>query len=596
MRPGVLRVAREERETVLSLEVLAKSAPQEAEQPTQFQTLVRHFLERFFASETATGEGEAKTRVVQAACAMGVPGMVVSLYLYTPYHLPHLIRAYWAQAGDRYFYVVYSLVAMGLAAIFEWDRFFPDLLDVYVLSSLPVESGRLFRARVAAIFLLIAAAIFDANIVALVVLPAATDPANLLRFLAAHIAAVGAAGVFGAALFLALEGTLLALLGDRLFRKLTLWLQGASVMALLAALFAYPALAGTLRELLESGRGPALGFPPFWFLGIYQRILDGPATPPVFAALARIGWIATAGVVAVACLSYPLAWWRRTQGLVEGAVRRTRRSLVSVPAHGVLHATLARKPQGRAVWHFIEQNLLRVPRYRMVLVMYGGAGAALVFAAVTRLHLGQGHIGFIFSPDGLRSAVPIVAFWTVSGLRSTFLAPADQRGRWVFRVVAGKPEWTQMQAAQRWVLGSTLLLSLAAAAWACIAEPAALHTWRFAAGQALAAIGLSVLLTDAFFLNVKTVPFTGAKSNSATNFALLLIPYVGFFPAIVLFTVGLEPEIEATWTHLAVAATIAACAHLLLRHFRRVRIEEHLQQIEADDDEEEFPQRLGLRY
>jgi hypothetical protein len=230
----------------------------------------------------------------------------------------------------------------------------------------------------------------------------------------------------------------------------------------------------------------------------------------------------------------------------------------------------------------------------MVLVMYGGAGAALIFATVMRLRVAP--IGLVFSPDGLRAAVPIVAFWTVSGLRSTFLAPADQRRRWIFRVSLGKPSLAHAQAAKRWVLTSALVLTLSAAAWTSVAHPDAHHTPQFAVGQGVVAIALSVLLTDAFFLNVRTIPFTGAKANAATNFALLLIPYIGFFPAIVLFTVGLEPDIEASYAHVAIAAAIACAAHLVLAHLHRRKICEHLQQIDLDDDEEDFPQRLGLRY
>jgi hypothetical protein len=110
------------------------------------------------------------------------------------------------------------------------------------------------------------------------------------------------------------------------------------------------------------------------------------------------------------------------------------------------------------------------------------------------------------------------------------------------------------------------------------------------------AIVLSVLLTDAFFLNVKSIPFTGAKSNSAANFALLLIPYVGFFPAIVMFTIALEPVIEAAWSRLAITACIAGALHVCLLWRHRARIAEELQRIDADDDEEDFPLRLGLRY
>src|SRR5581483_5253679 len=103
---------------VLSLEVLAQNTGTTAEQPTQFRVLTRHFLECFFRNELLSADGETKTRLVQAAFALGLPGLVIALYLYTPYHMPHQVRPYWSQAGDHYFYVLYALVAMGLVAIF----------------------------------------------------------------------------------------------------------------------------------------------------------------------------------------------------------------------------------------------------------------------------------------------------------------------------------------------------------------------------------------------------------------------------------------------------------------------------------------------
>jgi hypothetical protein len=593
------------KDEILSLEVLTRKEPMEAKRrPTQFNVLVRHFLDRFFTNELSSADGDAKTRLVQVACALGVPGFVMAFYLYTPYHLPHGRvgkywgpRPYWSAVGDHYFYVLYSLVAMGLITIFEWDLLFPDLLDVVVLSPLPTRPRHMLGARVAAIFILMAAALFDSNFLAPIVLPAATDPPHLLRFWAAHLVAVAASGIFGAAFFLALEGMLLGVLGDRMFRKIALALQGFFVMALLTLLFLYPTLAGALGTLLPSGGRLMYCVPSFWFLGIYQRILDGPATPAVFIRLAHIGWAALVTVIVVAAGSYPLAWWRKTRGLVEGTAKRERRNWMAVPARGLMHATLARTPACRAIWQFIGQNLLRVPRYRMVLVMYGGMGAALLLATVARVSVTHGTIAFIFSREGLRATVPIVAFWTVSGLRSTFLAPADQRGRWIFRVVLGKAGLAEVGAAKRWVfLWSTLLSLAAAGACACLTRGHASDDWQFAVGQIIVAVGWSAVLTDLFFLNVSTIPFTGARSSSATNFALLLIPYLGFFPAVVMFTVALEPIIEASVGHLAIAAGVAAAAHLLLRAMHRSRMAEHVDRIDADEDEEEFPLRLGLRY
>jgi hypothetical protein len=594
--PSVGQAPKPSRDEVLSLEVLARRAPVEEEQPTQFRVLVRHFLDRFFTNELASAEGDAKTRLVQAACAIGIPGFVVALYLYTPYHMPHQVRPYWAQVGDHYFYVLYSMVAMGVVTIFEWDLLFPDLLDVFVLSPLPVRSGRMLRARVAAIFILMGAALFDSSFLAPIVLPAATDPPHLFRFWAAHLLAVAASGIFGAAFFLALEGILLGVLGDRLFRRIALWLQGFFVLVLLTLLFLYPALAGAMGAVLQSRSGLVFCVPSFWFLGIYECVLEGPAVVPVFVELARVGFFALVLAIGLAVVSYPMAWWRKTRGLVEGTAKRERRNVIAVPMSRALHATLARSPACRAMWQFIGQNLLRVPRCRMVLVMYGGMGAALVLATMTRVSLAQGRIAFVFSPQGLRATVPIVAFWTVSGLRSTFLAPADQRGRWIFRVILGKAGLAEVGAAKRWVFLWSVALSLAAAGRARMFGGLVTHNWLFVAGQVVVALGWSLVLTDLFFLNVTTIPFTGARSNSATNFALLLIPYLGFFPAVVMFTVALEPIIEASLGHLAIAAGVMAGAHLLLRAMHRSRIAEHVQRIDADEDEEEFPLRLGLRY
>ncbi|HZZ37541.1 MAG TPA: hypothetical protein VFE06_00320 [Acidobacteriaceae bacterium] len=596
---SALRERREERHQVLSLQVLAGEEETERRvEPTQFRVLVRHFLERFFTNEMASADGDAKTRLVQVACALGIPGLIVAMYLYPVYHLPrgHVgrfwgPRPYWSQAGDHYFYVVYSLVALGLVTIFEWDLLFPDLLDVFVMGHLPVRNARMFAARVTAIAVLLGAALFDVNFLAPLVLPAATDPPHLFRFWAAHMAAVGASGVFGAALFLALEGVLLGVLGDRWFRRISLWLQGVLVAALLTLLFLYPAMAGSLQGL-TAGR-MAAWVPSFWFLGIYERVLHGSTTLPIFVRMAQMGWAATCAAVGVAVAAYPLAWWRRTRGLVEGAAKKERRSRVGAPMERAVHATLARTPACRAMWQFIGQNLVRVPRYRMVLVMVGGMGAALVLAAVTRVSTAHGRIAFVFSPEGLRAVVPMVAFWTVSGLRSTFLAPADQRGRWIFRVTVGKAGLAEVGASRRWVLLWSAALSLATVIVAAWTER---WTGTVLGAQTVVAVGWSVVLTDLFFLNVKTIPFTGAKSNTATNFALLLIPYLGFFPAVVLFTVATEPWVEATWANVAWTAAGFVGAHLVLRTMYRQRMHEHLLLIDADEDEEEFPQRLGLRY
>jgi hypothetical protein len=125
---------------IQSLEVLAEMGPPDRPEHSQFAILVFHFLDRFFNSEMASPDDEGKTRLIQVACATGLPGFIVAMYLWPVYHdMLGRHRPYWARVGDHYLFVVYSLVAMGIITIFEWDLFFPDLLDVFVLSSLPIK-------------------------------------------------------------------------------------------------------------------------------------------------------------------------------------------------------------------------------------------------------------------------------------------------------------------------------------------------------------------------------------------------------------------------------------------------------------------------
>ena len=71
---------------ILSLNAQAALGAVREPERSQFSQLVRHFLERFFNHETASPDGDAKSRLILVACATGIPGFVVALYLWPVYH------------------------------------------------------------------------------------------------------------------------------------------------------------------------------------------------------------------------------------------------------------------------------------------------------------------------------------------------------------------------------------------------------------------------------------------------------------------------------------------------------------------------------
>ena len=306
------------------------------------------------------------------------------------------------------------------------------------------------------------------------------------------------AGLFAAAFILALQGVLLSLLGERLFRKISLLMQSLCITILLLLLFLFPVFSGVVPALLKSGSNFALFCPPFWFLGIDQRIMEGPAALPIYARLARIGCASLLFVIALAVVAYPLAYLRRVRQLVEGPGVRTTRNWLAYPFDAVLNATVLRPPVRRAVFHFIGQTVLRVPRYRIYLVLYGGVGLSVVLATILRFAVAHDKVRIEVSPDGIRAALGIVAFWVIAGMRMAFVSSGNRQGNWVFRIVHGRPPHflpavQQLLAAKIWVLLCAALSTLSAGIALRAIAPPQLLTVPATAAQALVAAGICLL-------------------------------------------------------------------------------------------------------
>ncbi len=595
--PNQLSVEPRKQPQVLSFHVLAgMEAPVRAQQ-SQWAILVHHFLDRFFNNEMASSDDEGKTRLIQVACATGLPGWVAAMYLWPVYHdIFRLHRPYWAQVGDHYVFVVYSMVVMGIIVVFEWDLFFPDLLDIFVLSSLPIKRRTLFLARVATVSIFVIGFLLITNFLSTLALPAAIDPPSASRFLAAHILAVATSGIFVAATILAVQGFLLTVLGARGFRKISLVLQATFITALLMILFLIPVLSGALPVFMHSGHSYVLYFPPFWFLGMYQRILEGSSALPIYSTLAQVGYKATLTATAAAIFFYPLAYWCRTRELIEGSASRDTRNALTAPFNRILNETLVRIPARRAVFHFISQTLFRVQRYRIYLVMYAGLCLSLIAATVLRMQVEQGRINLEFSPEGMQAAIPMAAFLIIAGLRVAFVSPGDPRGRWIFKVVKGRPEWEQLAAAKTWILTWAIVIMAAVVSVLISASHEEVQGWRVIAAQILVAMASCVLLTDAFFLKVKIIPFTGERASEKTNLAIVLLKYVAAFVPWVLLVSNVELWIEASAGHMALVIVASGAAHCAMQAIHRKLLNDHLSVPDLDEDQQGIFQTLGLRY
>jgi hypothetical protein len=581
--------------TVVSLNAPAES-PTEERPRSQFEVLVRHLIYRFFHSELLASDDETR-RVALISCTAALPSFVLTLFLYPIYHFalpprPHP-RPFWPQIGDHYFFVMYSLLIMGAAAVYEWDLLFPDLLDVFVLSVLPITTRRLFVARVLALTIFLGMVLVGTSILGILTFPVVADQPRFGYHLLGHTLSVLMSGTFAAASFLALQGILLNTVGQRVFRRITPLLQGGSMMLLLAVLLFYPAVSQSIQALLTSGSVAVRWFPPFWFLGIYERILQGPSALPIFSQLARTGYYAFALTIAVVLLTYPLAYRRRVRQLIEGASTVDNPSLAAVPLRRVLHAAILRTPAQRAVFHFVGQTVLRSQRQRVMLGLYCGLAFALTISNMVFLRITAGHLYPALLPNGIRAAIPIVTFWTVTGLSSIASAPIDRRGSWLFNVIIGRPGSGHIAGVRIWITLWALLLSLTSVVILHVLSPPAMRAPLVSAGQVLVAIGLSLILTDIQLYPVRTIPFTHLRISSINDFPMMIARYLVLFPFFVFMVVHEERWIEASIFHLLVTAMLIAIVHLSILRKQTVSLEQSALETPLDEGNE-VVQRLGL--
>ncbi|MFI5177773.1 MAG: hypothetical protein ACHQO8_04390, partial [Vicinamibacterales bacterium] len=287
------------------------------------------------------------------------------------------------------------------------------------------------------------------------------DVTFALRGVLAHFLAASLGSAFVFLAVAALQGTLLVVLGPRLFTRVSAVGQLLLILAVLAGLIALPTISASSIQSLEaqgvrplvvhqrSGRvvtiHPTTGTgsiarawvpytPPIWFLGVYETTLG--TTEPRLRQLAATGIGATLGALLLVLITHPLAYRRMAVAAVEtadaGAARRARLT------RG-LPALLAREPTARASIQFFLSTVARVERHRFVIAMAGGIAAAFAIPlAVSSIGV-EAPVQWSAPPRWATVQVLAVPFSVMTclavGLRIAAQLPGDARASWIFHVI-----------------------------------------------------------------------------------------------------------------------------------------------------------------
>jgi hypothetical protein len=519
-------------------------APALENELSQFRELARHFFSRFFDNDLVainSDDVDMRATVVNILAILAAPGMLLPFLFMTKYvklqQAPMYVRDL-ASLGEKEFFICFSMTVMGLVTVIEWEMLFPDRRDYANLTPLPIRLRTMFGAKIAALLAFLAIFSLVINAFSPVMFPAVViQKGSLLEvipFARCHIVTILAANTFVFFLCVAVQGILMNVLGYRVFRRVSPYVQFALV-ALLILMFLLSGRMVSELQLHAANPAAVYAFPPLWFLGLYQTQLGW--TNPVFRELARSARMAAGWTTAGALITYLLSYKRHVTRSLESAdefatVPSAMESFVS----RLLDRFVVRDGLQQAAFYFIWKTLTRSRRHKLLFAAYVAGGCALIFEDLAVL-VARGGNSWMYHPiPELLPAPLILAFFILCGMRHVFAVPAELRANWVFQV-SDRGEARRCLAGVKKamiVLGVVplfaLLLPLHVLFWG----------WRTALLHMLFGAVVSLLLVDVLLVNFEKFPFTCSYLPGKRNLKVMWPIYLFSFTTYVSAFLTLE--------------------------------------------------------
>ena len=505
--------------------------------------LVRHFLARFFDTETGAGPGDWQKLfigVIATVASVGIVGFQTYWARYSRLQNPDRSTPalyHDAVRSDLILAIAIVMAITALLTLLEWRSLFPTLRDYLALAGFPVSARQIFFAKFAALVLLFAAfalvlcgplgAMFGACIFG----GFQENPSGAVIQLA-NLAALAGGCAFVFFTLLAIQGLLLNLAPGRWFLRVSLFVQGALFIAAVGAL---PLV----------GRQPATAawWPPAWFVRLWEAIVLGRPAEARAALLA----IALAAIAAV--LLYLLSYHRYRKLLLEAPPGRAGSRW---PGWGSrLLEWWIRDPREEAAFAFIWKTLWRSWIHRLLLLTYAGMALGWVIKAGLDAPPVSLHDEGMYGLMAVASPLGLAVLMTL-GLRYLFTVPVALQANWMFQTADRDCRASWLAAVERFVVACGIAPVFLASL------PAAIAILGWLRAVAVTALGMLVALIcfERLFREWARLPFTCSYLPGKRPFWMLVFRsavaaiYLAVIPRALLAASGETAAFLAVFTGL----------------------------------------------
>ena len=495
---------------------------------THLFDLTRHFFKRFLNIEFISEESDAHLDVAQILAILAVPGAYFAIERYWTYD-----NVYWHFTSSSYsaltltdqsLYVFFSMIVIGVVAVLEWDRLFPDGRDYANLMPLPVRTETIFCAKAAALAKFIGLFIVAVAGIPVVMYPMASSrglfPApglgHVIWMMVAHGIAIFSGCLFMILFFVALQGALINLLSYRQFKQVSLYVQGLATVFLVCQFFLLTKIPDLL-PVWEKTHSPLLyALPPMWFLGLYRTLLGSHNA--IFLFLARISVAAFALAAVTAVLTYLASYKRFSQKAFEWAEEKTTsRFSIAALLGRLLDRLWVKEGPERGTFYFVLKTLARSARHRLYFAAYAAVGLAIVMMVFLVMMINSAH-GYSWasitrSGEALLAIPMVISFFALLGMAAAFGFPAELGANWIFRITE-EDSGRKCLAGARKAMVIVAIVPLFASGFVVYSE-----FWGPAAALRAIAIGVlvSLILVEPLLYSERKIPFTCAYQSGKSS-------------------------------------------------------------------------------
>ena len=416
--------------------------------------LTKLFLKQFLENDLVSPDSDRAQLLAIVGALVVSMTLFVSMFLSATYAMSVLTPGEGAvrTLNDKFFYVSLAMLVLALIAAAQWDALALDQRDSAILDPLPVPSWIVRAAKVTAVAILGAVASLAVNAFPTIIFPwmlAFSLPmmhaSDILRLNIIHAMITVTAAVFGYVAVMAFRESLCAILGPKLFTRVSPSLQATMIVVLGSLLLLLPP--ASTRVAQRGFSGWVSHTPPMAFVAAYEVasnsfIVDLPRRRmtarqqrrdrsntefyeerrPLLLPMAQRVQLFLAGSFGLLLIATAVSGVRAPVGgaLLVASGRRSSRVF-----ERIANVVIVRHPAARAGFHFAFATLFRSKTHRLTLACAAAAALAMMLFVLSRTELQTGKL-----TPGILVLQPLLYGCLLVAFRHLVRVPAELRANW----------------------------------------------------------------------------------------------------------------------------------------------------------------------